>query len=1166
MRRIILLLTVVLCSLMNANQLEAQDTTWVQTFTFDSISTRRANFEFPNSLNDKRFEKVLMYYKLKCSPQTPWDQYNCGEWDYLTYTRVFDHTGDYDSVRVDSVQYLHNYNSNAPYEYEPWGYDYHNSSLLTEHERQALINPVQFTLEQTASSTSFYPFDMTYQGGKYQMIVTATELEVAGINAGDLKSLWLNVSNLTNGGELIHPRILIKSTQDSELLHFHTSGFSTVYDLSRTSTPSPSGWGELQIGQNEFVFNEPFVWNGTDNIVIEIGFDHSYPALNQIEFETEISNNGQALNYSSKNGSLKFDGTNHALLEMSDVDLGDELTISMWVKGNGNTGVNTSILEGYDTLNQRVINIHMPWSNNRIYWDCGQGSAYDRIDKDMTNDGIDNEWHHWSFVKKQNTGEMMIYKDGSLWHSGTDKNRIIGNLHRLVLGANRSLGNHWKGNIDHFEVYNVALDEATISAWQFKKVNNSHPNWNNLMVAYDFDNLPYARDASSNNYSLMPSALGMFDFSEGPIEGLERSVNRLIVSFGNGDYQEANSTALVVNKKSLIEPEVLFEFEPVHRHFEISNASIVAPSGDEYVYDLQGDVVSSTPYSTSESVENTTITYYQEPYEVIFDVEIARYITPYGIGFDLGPNGFAWIYDVTDYQDYLRNVVDLAAHNTQELLDLSFAFIEGIPPRDVHKREPIWSDFKAYGFTAMAEDNVLQEKKVYLSDTSEGFKIKTRMSGHGQVGNQACCEWVSNDHSIKVDGVTRFEWDIFEEEDCGNNPLIGQGGTWPYAREGWCPGDKVKEYEFELTPYVTPGDSVALDYVINDVPSLDPGQGGGNYRAAYDLISYSAPNFENDAAIVDVLNPSNYEYYSKFNPTCSNPRVILRNTGSETLTSCTIKCWITYGDFIDYEWTGNLGFMEEEIVEIPVSNYSWWTDLDENQTFTAYVRDLNGSFGNDEYQQNSVKKSKFDASESVDGPFLIWFTTNNKASENAYRLMDAAGTVLFERTNLQNTTQYKDTFDLAPGCYSIVLDDYDDDGLSFWYSSQVEGETAGAFRVRKVGGSYMEIFPGDFGSYHRYDFSVGFTLGMDELPDYGELSIFPNPAQNELTIDLSAKVGGKARVEILDLSGRILLQDDMNASASFAEYFADVSQYKKGTYVIRISTVNGIYTKKFIKN
>jgi hypothetical protein len=98
-----------LCITISGHNLSAQDTTWVQTFTFDSITTRRADFTFPESLDDQRFEKVLMYYKLKCSPLTTWDQYNCGEWDYLTYTRVFDHTGIFDSVRVDSVKYLHNY-------------------------------------------------------------------------------------------------------------------------------------------------------------------------------------------------------------------------------------------------------------------------------------------------------------------------------------------------------------------------------------------------------------------------------------------------------------------------------------------------------------------------------------------------------------------------------------------------------------------------------------------------------------------------------------------------------------------------------------------------------------------------------------------------------------------------------------------------------------------------------------------------------------------------------------------------------------------------------------------------------------------------------------------------------------------------------------------------
>ena len=39
-----------------------------------------------------------------------------------------------------------------------------------------------------------------------------------------------------------------------------------------------------------------------------------------------------------------------------------------------------------------------------------------------------------------------------------------------------------------------------------------------------------------------------------------------------------------------------------------------------------------------------------------------------------------------------------------------------------------------------------------------------------------------------------------------------------------------------------------------------------------------------------------------------------------------------------------------------------------NQTFTAYVRDLNGGWGNDDYQQNSGK-SKFQAPEQLMDPF-----------------------------------------------------------------------------------------------------------------------------------------------------------------------------------------------------
>ncbi len=63
------------------------DTLFVKTFNFDSISTRRGVFAFPDST--EQYGKILMYYTLKCDEATPHDKYPCGEWDYTTYTRVY---------------------------------------------------------------------------------------------------------------------------------------------------------------------------------------------------------------------------------------------------------------------------------------------------------------------------------------------------------------------------------------------------------------------------------------------------------------------------------------------------------------------------------------------------------------------------------------------------------------------------------------------------------------------------------------------------------------------------------------------------------------------------------------------------------------------------------------------------------------------------------------------------------------------------------------------------------------------------------------------------------------------------------------------------------------------------------------------------------------------
>ena len=86
------LITSVLCVLIISPSFWTQpvgDTITVQTLTFADITKRRGWYVFPNDTN--QYHKILMYYTLKCDQATTQDNYPCGEWDYTTYTRLFQH-------------------------------------------------------------------------------------------------------------------------------------------------------------------------------------------------------------------------------------------------------------------------------------------------------------------------------------------------------------------------------------------------------------------------------------------------------------------------------------------------------------------------------------------------------------------------------------------------------------------------------------------------------------------------------------------------------------------------------------------------------------------------------------------------------------------------------------------------------------------------------------------------------------------------------------------------------------------------------------------------------------------------------------------------------------------------------------------------------------------
>ena len=126
------------------------------------------------------------------------------------------------------------------------------------------------TVVNSASSTGSAgypaPFGNYYQGALNQMLIRASELTAAGYTAGSLTSIAFDVVT-PNTAALSGFSIGIKTTALTALGSTLETGFTTVYSAASYTPSSSAGYAN-----NKIVFNTPFVWDGTSNIVVQTCF------------------------------------------------------------------------------------------------------------------------------------------------------------------------------------------------------------------------------------------------------------------------------------------------------------------------------------------------------------------------------------------------------------------------------------------------------------------------------------------------------------------------------------------------------------------------------------------------------------------------------------------------------------------------------------------------------------------------------------------------------------------------------------------------------------------------------------------------------------------------------------------------------------------------------
>jgi hypothetical protein len=1136
-----------------ANSQNPGDTIVVKAFKYGS-STRDTLIQFPN--NNLTYEKIIMKYNMRCKnglvSNSNQPNLGCGEWDYSCNTFVVDSTRIEQNLNTAPSHIISNFTGTTfPYSNAPV-FDYYNF-LQTNVTLSSVVSETS-TAIGTGTMAAPDILKSNERSGKTQILVTAAELTAAGFTAGNIDALLLNVANA--GGGVNFFRVDVQHTLVSALSNtaLTLTGFTNVYNQNYS----------FANGNNRIQFHSPFAWNGTDNLILQLSFTNTNPS-NPIVFTGHTSVSNPCL-FARNNYALDLSYNGHVVLNASALSaISTELTIGFWAYGDANLlPTNTSLLYGWGTNpNQRNLNLHHPWSNSNMYFDCGYSVGnYDRINKLASASEIAGQWNHWAFTKNTATGVMNIYLNGALWHTGTAKTKPIA-LMNLILGKDNNYLNNYKGKVNELCIFNKALAQADIQAWMNRSITPSHPNFANLLSYFKLNEGSGTSVTDAQNALTSPGTNLRWTYDRGLQLNrmFETSNVRPNISFLRGTY--SMSTGTVIVKDSVIRPLTIIS------SYSITNNATVVPMA----HDVVSLVTTTTAYSaapvkiydgdtgaltgTMAAVAQGTINISQLNYirRFPFYNEIMSFVTPYGLGLNMGINGKTWFFDVSDFEPLLKGpkrfVMGMGGEN-QEQMDIDFWFIVGTPPRTVLNFNQLWQG--AYrdggaGINSVVNDIRFPILSVPTQSNAQQFKLRSTITGHGAEG-----EFQQNGgpitHFFNVNGgPNEFSWSANEE--CSFNVIYPQGGTWVYDRQGWCPGQASLTKMLDLTPHITPGNTVTLDYSCSNPQFVN---GDYRYLVAHQMVSYGGPNHALDAAIEDVISPSTKVLYSRRNPICNNPIIVVRNTGNTIINDLEIHYWVNNASVKQtHYWSGSLAFMDTLSIELP-KQLLWLNGVQQSgNVFHAEIVKVNTVA--DQYPQNNSFRSAFVIPETIPSLFSVEFRTNNLPTHQTYKIFDESGNVVGQSNFTAANTTYLDNYELN-GCYTFVVQDIGQDGLSWWANTS---QGSGFVRFKNASGQIIKSFNADFGGGFQFNFTTDSPLSIEKQGSLAAaINVYPNPASERFVVDGNLE---GAEVFVVDVLGK-RVHVPYTSSKNRIEF--NSSELKPGMYFIQITKGDDTAVKKIV--
>ncbi len=524
------------------------------------------------------------------------------------------------------------------------------------------------------------------------------------------------------------------------------------------------------------------------------------------------------------------------------------------------------------------------------------------------------------------------------------------------------------------------------------------------------------------------------------------------------------------------------------------------------------------------------------------DLELGRMITPYGSNFQKGWE-WKWRIDVTDFAVLLRDSIEIeyihTGYESPEVgwdLSISFEFIFGQPVAEFVGYQQLYSGSYSYGNPDKPIKESLAPVEIEMDNMADFGRIRIQHTGHGMDIPKGCSEFCSRWREILVDGKVINRRDMWKE--CANNNLYPQGGTWIFDRADWCPGDLQKP---DLIDFPVKNKSHVIDFEMEPYTATDNIQANESINAI--IFQYKSPENHYDVSLEEIIVPSGKPELNRLNPSCFNPSISIRNLGSETLHSLTIYYGTEGFDTKVFNWEGELGFYQEEVIVLPGSiDFAFGEN-----TFFVELSGPNGE--DDQWERDNSMHSNFTSPKELPEKVVLTYKSNNQPGDNTIRVFNEQKEVVFSQaaeTTLPNT-KYIDTLFLPEGKYRMTLQDTAHNGLEFWFMPQ---HGLGYLYLSDLEGNILHKFESDCGVGEQFDFTTSLNPQVDTTVEQSFYILHPRRINKEtkLMVHLDKPSDGKINV---------LADGDTVKTIPFAQekiktFNINLEKLKDGRYVIEL--------------